>query len=692
MNISLRWLNRYLNPGDVSASVAESDLMYAGFPTESVTALPGGDTCLDIEVTSNRGDVLCHVGMARELAAKSGRRLVMPVSEPPRTGTAEASVALRLTNQTPQACPLFTARVIRGVKVGPSPAWLREALEAVGQRSISNVVDVTNYVLFELGNPCHVFDLARLAGGALVVRFAREKEELTTLDGKKRVLSSQDLVVADAERAQSLAGVMGGADSQVSEETVDVVLEMATWDPATVRRTARRHMVRTDASHRFERYVDARTIAAAADRAAALIVEVAGGTLLKGQVSEGAPLAAPMTVRLRPERCAALLGLQVGVEEISAILRRLEIDVGPLGRGGDDLLCTIPPWRPDLTREVDLIEEVARITGLCALPSSPVLAVRPKAPQTTELARREVGSVLTGLGFYETVTFSFTSRAAAAAFGLPGQQTVAVNEERRAAEPVCRPSIVPGLLTCRRANRAAGESQPGGVRLFEVASVFGQRPDLTLVEQQNLCLLMDVPMEGANPTINELNGAVRQMRGTIEAVARAVAGLAITCEAASPHAPGFDSAAYAKVLLGGTPIGYLALVSGEQLKAHDLTQPVVAAEIALAPMLAAYPPKATLEPLPVFPGIHRDVTFDVPEATSWETVSRTIRENAPAPYVGHTFVLTYRGKQAGAGKKSVTVRVQYRDPSRTLRNEEIDAPEAALKVVMKEKLGATVRG
>ena len=242
MHVSVAWLNRLLDR-PVTPDEAEHVLTHVGFPIETRESVGSGDAMLDVEVTSNRGDVLSHLGCAREIAAATGRKVVMPRVELPGGGATSGgepvSKALRLENLTPEVCPRFTARVIRGVRVGPSPAWMVEALESVGQRSINNIVDVTNYVNFEYGQPSHVFDLKKLAGGALVVRFASEGEKLRTLDGKARTLKATDLVVADAQRAQSLAGVIGGADSEVGDSTTDVVLEAATWDPVTIRTAAR---------------------------------------------------------------------------------------------------------------------------------------------------------------------------------------------------------------------------------------------------------------------------------------------------------------------------------------------------------------------------------------------------------------------------------------------------------------------
>ncbi|MEL7472736.1 MAG: phenylalanine--tRNA ligase subunit beta, partial [Planctomycetota bacterium] len=501
MDISLRWMNDYLEPGDVTAEEAERLLTDAGFPIEAVTPLDDGDTLLDVEVTSNRGDCLSHVGVAREVAASPRaskvRALRVPRggrdgAEPIRAG-GPVGERLTLENATPHVCPRFTAQVIRGVKVGASPDWLVQRLESVGQRSINNVVDITNWLTFELGHPSHVFDLAKLAGHKLVVRWAREGETLATLDGERRTLCPKCLVVADAERATSLAGVIGGLDSEVTDATVDVVLEVATWDPRTVRDQARRHKVRTDASHRFERIVDARMLEWAATRAAALLLEVAGGELCEGMLVEGRGDEPPTAITLRPERCRRILGAEVGDEQIASYLSAHEINVD---RDGGVLRCQPPAFRPDLTREIDLIEEVARTHGYDAIPIAERLPMVAAHPQEGERAMREIASVLTGLGYFETVTFSFVRPEEAELWRDASLKAIAVDDERRGAEPSLRPSALPSLLRCRKANQDGRVEQPGGVRLFEATAVFAETEQGASKERRTLTLLSDVAGTG----------------------------------------------------------------------------------------------------------------------------------------------------------------------------------------------------
>lgn len=699
MNVSLKWLNQYLSPGDVTPDEADRLLTQAGFPIESRQELPNGDVVLDVEVTSNRGDCLSHIGCAREIAAMHGaarpRRLVLPEPRQP-PGDEPIEQVLTLENRQADVCPLFTAHVIRGCRVGPSPSWLVEALESVGQRSINNVVDVTNFITFEYGNPCHVFDLAKLAGSRLIIRYASEGEPLTTLDGKRRVLKASDLVVADAERATSLAGVIGGADSEVDANTVDVVFEMATWDPVTIRAAARRLNIRTDAGYRFERGVHPGTIPEAAARAVALLCELTGGRLCKGMLSEGAPMPAPVQVSLRPSRCERLIGLSIPVGDAISTLRTLDIGVEQLD--DDTLQCEIPPHRLDLTREVDLIEELARARGLDLVPTGDRIALRPRSLQASERAVREIGAVLTGLGFYETVTFTFCAPDQAELFLAPGRFPVHVDDERRKAEPTLRPSPLIGLLQCRRANRDAGVVRPGGVRLFELAASFAQDADRQTLESRTLALLMDPPGTSPRRGHDDLQAGVRTMRGAIDALCRAMFGHAATTQVRPVGSPssGWDESAHAELVVqdpGGAlhPVGRFGLLSRSALRRFDLDQPVIAAELDLDVLVGRFPPRALAERLPQFPGIERDLSLIVPEEVAWAQIESAAAELGLEFHTGTAFVGTFRGQQIGRGRKSVTIRLQFRAPDRTLRHEEVDPQVERVTEAMKSLFGAELR-
>lgn len=689
MDTSLNWLNRHLET-PVTADQADHALTAAGFPIEERNDLPDGDVFLDVEVTSNRGDCLSHYGLAREVAAQLGLGL-KPLAPPSLAETAgPVADALKLENREPGVCPRFTARVLKGVKVGPSPAWLVQLLEAVGQRSINNVVDVTNFITHELGHPCHVFDLAKLAGGTLIVRYANKGEKLRTLDEKDRELRETDLVVADAERATSLAGVIGGGDSEVSDATTDVVFEMATWDPVTVRHARRGHNVSTDAAYRFERGVSPLEIPAAADLAVAMILELAGGQLCEGVLDEGAPLPEHIQLTLRPGRCRDLTGLDISDAEITDLLARLGMDPKP---AADAIACTVPAFRGDLTREIDLIEEIARTRGLDAVPSPETLPVRVKSLQPTERATRAIGEAMTGCGFYETVTFSFTSPAHAALFTPKGVQTVAVADDRRKAEPTLRPSTLTGLLGCRKQNQDGRVEVSGGIRLFELAAVYGETAPGDSIERRTLSLLADAPGSGAKRSDDEKQLAVRVVRGAVESVVAACFGSSaeVQVRPAEAGTPGWDAHAFGIVSVNGTDIGCLGLVSQAALDAFGLDIPAAAAEIDLEPLRAAFPPASSAHALPAFPPIERDLSLVVDEQTPYGSLAELITGAELERLDGFAYVGAFRGKQVGAGKKSLTVRLRFRDDTRTLRHEEVDPEVETIVKAAQSTIGAELR-
>lgn len=681
MDISLRWLNQYLTPGDVTAQQVDHIMTEAGMPIEEHKPGLDGDTILDVEVTSNRGDCLGHVGIAREIAAAryadKPRVLTMPQINQSPLG-APIGDELKLENHVPDRCPLFSARLIRNVKIGPSPDWLRKAIESFGQRSINNVVDVTNYITLELGNPCHVFDYDKLSGGTLIVREATPGEKVKTLYAGEHELRSSDLVVADAERPQSLAGVIGGHDSQVDNNTTTVVFEMATWDTVSVRNTGRRLQIRTDAAYRFERGIDPRTIDFAAQRAAALICEVSGGQLAEGVLSEGAPLPEDKAITLRPDRCDLLLGVHTEPTEMADLLNALSFKTTIDSNG--TLRCVIPPHRShDVTREIDLIEEVARARSLAVIPVQETLPVRTREPQTSERAMQTIARALTGLGFYETITFSFTAPKKGEIFQRTGTDLVSVDDDRRKAEPTLRPSVLLGLLATRHANQSARTSAPGGIRLYEHAECFAQKVGTRdTLEHRSLAMLIDVPFEGKKPKHEDTQHALRVMRGSIDTIVRSVFGpmARTTITPAKPDHRGYDANAYATISVvhdaGTTPIGGYGLISDAALQAHELDHPLVGAELLLEALVAAYPPRSRAEILPQFPGIDRDLSLIVPESTSWSAIETLAQGLKLDRCVGWELVGIFRGKQLGDDKKSVTMRLHFRDDGRTLRHEEVD--------------------
>ena len=678
MRTSVTWINDYLDRPASAEEQAEL-LTAAGLNFDGGDVAENGEPWQEIETTSNRGDCLCHVGMARELCAMSGRSLKAPDARPKAAG-GPAAAHVAVTNDDHAACPRYTARVIRGVKVGPSPEWLQKRLRAIGQIPRNNLVDCTNFVLFELGQPTHVFDLDLLDGARIHVRRARAGERFLPIgEGAQEVkLAGGELVIADAARPVAIAGVKGGALTAVTERTANVLVEAATFAPAAVRAASRGLRISSDSSYRFERGVHAAEIDAAADRLVALILETAGGTLCDGTVEAGAPLPAPRRVTVRPSRVRAVLGAEVPLEEIVRALGTLGF--APVVRG-DAIDCTVPARRIDIEREIDLIEEVCRIHGLDRIPMKDRLAVRVAPVEPQVAAPRAVKGLLVGLGFVESITHTLVSERHAAPFFRPGRAALRVGDERAGGTPVLRPSVIPSLLEVRRRNADAGLAS---LRLFEFASAFALRADGAHDEQALVTLLTDSP---ADP-----DGAMRWIRGACERTVRLLAGnhaaLRVT-DAGDARAPWYR--AEARLTVDGREVGGWGLLAPGALAPFGLEGTFAAAELHLAPLFAGYPPEARAEALPAFPAIERDLSAIVAEAATWAEVEALVAGLGLPCFESIGFVGTYRGKQTGAGRKSVTLRLTFRAADRTLTRDDADGWMATVADALKSRLGAEIR-
>lgn len=672
MKVSIAWLNEYLDR-PTTADEAETLLTAQGTPIETREQVVGGaDVMVDVEVTSNRADCFSHVGVAREVAAGSGRKLRLPDVTPPAPSGEPVEKLTRVTNERIDLCPVYTARVIRGVKVAASPAWLVKRLEAVGLRSVNNIVDVTNFVLMEMGQPLHAFDLAKLHERRIVIRSAKEGEPFEAIDGTKHKLRADMLVIADGSRPVALAGVMGGVNSEVTGATVDVLLESARFDPLTIRRASRTLRLASDSSYRFERGVDPAGVESASLRAAKLIVELAGGTLAPGVIRVGEAEQTPREVSMRVARCNAVLGLSLPASEMVNVLDRLALS--PKLDGGV-IRCRVPTFRLDLHREIDLIEEVARLHGVDQVPVKERIEIVARAPQPNIEARQVLNQTLIAHGFHEIVTFSFVTRKHGEVFLPTGGVAVEVDDERRKAEPMLRPSLVPSLLVCRKANQDVGNAD---VRLFETAAVWCRRGS-EIQERRVVGLLLDVV---------DAQQGVRTLRGTIEeTLARMGGERAVTFEAVDRP----WLAVGARVLVEGREIGVMGVVSPATQKLFDLQSAVAFAELDLDAVIAMYPPKRSLKSLARFPGIERDLSLVLDEAVTWERVRGEVETVKPALMEELRFLVTYRGKPIPAGRKSVSFRMVFRDPAATLRHEQVDGQVASVVDRLKSSLGAELR-
>lgn len=671
---SVNWLNDYLDP-PADAQEQASLLTRAGFPLEGRQDFPNGDIQQDFEMTSNRGDCVCHIGLAREIAAISGRKLKLPKPKI-NSSSSPASEYISVTNTQPKKCPRYTARVIRGLKVGPSPKWLADKLTSINQIPRNNLVDATNFVLFELGQPTHVFDLAKLQGSKIIVRMANKDEPFLPIgDGAASVkLSEQDLVIADANRAVAIAGVKGGAETAVSDTTTDIIIEAATFDRITVRNTSRRLNIASDSSYRFERGVHAGQIDNAADRLVELILDLCGGELCEGIVEDGEPIPQRIPVSMRHERCRKILGVDISTEQMVKWLDALEFQ--PVV-DGDLIKCLAPIYRFDIEREIDLIEEVSRMFGHDNIPVTETMQIRIAPPQPIQMARQAVASALVGMGFIETITHSLISDKAAEPFVPKGMETLRVDDDRAKAEPVLRPSIIPSLLRIRTHNRDNGVDN---LKLFESASTFGNSNGKHY-ENFRIALTTD---------IDDKKDGLRPMRGIVNRLAEVLLGpdVSVTLELCNDIAwlePG------AIVKINNKPMGMMGLLSPMVASQFDIDKPIAVAELDLPELYENYPPEKEASALPTFPVVNRDISAIVKDDLAWSEIDSAINKLNIDLLEAVEFVTTFRGKQIGDGKKSVTLRLRFRAQDRTLTHEDVDIQFEQVVSALKTQINAEIR-
>ncbi|MEI7837057.1 MAG: phenylalanine--tRNA ligase subunit beta [Planctomycetota bacterium] len=666
MKVSLNWLTDYL---EVTTSAKELGELCTrlGLTAESVTETDA-DVVFDLEVTSNRPDWLGHLGVARELAAASGKAFRPPTIPAPATaGHAADLTSVQVLD--PDLCPRYTARVLRNVTVGPSPAWLVERLQAVGMRSVNNVVDVTNYVLMEYSQPLHCFDYDKLAEHRIVVRLAKAGEQIVSIDGTRCSLTSDMLVIADAQRPVAVAGVMGGLDTEVNDKTTNILLEAAQFASLSVRRTSRALGLMSESNYRFERGVDPVAVDEASRRACQLILQLAGGQLADGVVDVWAKPWTTSTVSLRPARCNALLGMTVPAA------RQLEI-LAALGLSprteGDTIVCTIPPFRRDLTREADLIEEVARLHGYDKIPIAPHVAHKVAGETGPRRVRKLLARVLTAAGFDEAITFTFNDKEEAALFGVAAP--LCTDPLVRKSNNALRPTIVGSLLRACKANRDAGTA---AVDLYELAAVFRPGEGGALLEEHTELALVST-------------GDLPRLRGTVEALFQRIAPQA-TLDFAAADAPGFECGAAASIRLNAHPVGTIGRVSAQARDYYDLERAPVAAAIRFEPLLAAATLTRTYSPVPKFPAIRRDLSLILDEAATWEQLAQAVAALDQPLRTGLEYVTTFRGKPIPQGRKSLTIALTYRSDEGTLRGETVDEQIAQLVASLQKSLGAEIR-
>lgn len=645
-----------------------------------VAALLGlDDDVLEFEIYPNRPDQMSVLGIAREVALLYDVPLRRPDASVIEEGATETASATSVTIEDRAGCPRYLARVIEDVTFGVSPPLVRARLTACGVRPLGNLIDATNYVLLLCGQPLHAFDMDLLDEERIVVRTARPGERMETLDGVERHLGAEDLVIADASKAQALAGIMGGGTSEVSETTRRVLLESAFFDPVRISRTSRRHHLRSEASARFERGADPEIVPDAAAMAAELIRRWAGGTVLPGAVDVGG---APQrrTVVLRPERVETILGAPVGAGEVSRLLTGLGCDVA----GEGPLEAIIPSWRPDLEREIDLIEEVARLHGYDRF--EPIRSTGPRGGRSVQQVLREkIRDALLGAGLSEATLPTFCATEDIAAIGYDGPLVTIANPMTED-QGRLRPSLFPGLLRAAQRNIAHGASV---VRLFEFGKVFRGWPaaDALPDEIEHVAFVLAGELD-AHWSADARSPDAYDALGLLDLVLDEI-GAAGRVLSTDDLAPLFHPGRSAKVMLGGAMAGRFGELRPSVARAFGLEPPVVVGGLALGVVFAAAPTAHRTGQLPNQPPVLRDLSLWLPDGVAAGDVIATIRSSGGDLLEGVDVLDEYR--PSDDPRRSVTFGLTFRARERTLRAEEADAARAGIVEAVAREHGAEAR-
>jgi phenylalanyl-tRNA synthetase beta chain len=674
MLVSWKWLEQYVRL-DMSVEELTDRLTMSGLNLEEYQPV-GDDTVIDLEVTSNRPDCLGHLGVAREVAVLFHRGLCRPSAQPRATGP-DVAERLSVVVESPDLCPQYLAHVVRGVTVGPSPAWLRERLAAIGVASVNNVVDITNYVMFECGQPLHAFDEDTLRGSRLVIRRARAGETITAINQRSYALTPTMCVIADAERPVALAGVMGGFETEISSRTRNVVIEAASFAPLSIRSTARQLDLHSAASYRFERALDPQGPLWAARRCCELLLEIAGGTLCAGMAAAGtvAPVA-DREVTLRFAQLRRVLGIEIPADVAVRILQGLELQlVAPAT--ASEARFRIPSHRGDLSREIDLVEEVGRVHGYHHLPANVTVPLCTSSKSAWERLTDRVGESLIAAGYFEAMTVSFTSEGERRLFQPDGDRPALwVEHSSRKHENQLRQSLVPSLLMARSHNERHGQH---AAQLFEMAKVYlVADPDRPEREVEPWRLAVVTP------------GGFHELKGILQSLVERIAPTA-TLSCVAMDTPEFTPGRGARLLLNDQPWGWLGELSPERQTLAELRDAVCVAEVDLAPLgdVAQFVPRVTR--IPEQPAMQRDLNFVLAEDVTWQALAIEVERHAGPLLEQVRFAGQFRGPQLGAGKKSYVVSLTFRAANRTLTSDEVDTVQQQIVAGCSQALSATLR-
>jgi phenylalanyl-tRNA synthetase beta chain len=671
MIVSWNWLTDHVRLHMPVETLTER-LALAGFNHES-TAEVGGDLAIDLEVTSNRPDCLSHIGVAREISVVFGGNLNVP--EPhPKEAAGPVALSTSVTIEAPALCPRFTARLVTGATIRESPWWLRKRLETLGIRPVSNVVDITNYVMFECGQPLHAYDFDRLAGRKLIVRPARKGESIRAINDKVYELEPSMLAIADAERPVGLAGVMGGLETEIGPQTKTILIEAAQFDAMSVRATSRALGLFSPSSYRFERPMDPARTEWASRRCAELILELAGGQLHQGVVDVGSRVSEREAIVLRFAQIPRVLGITIAHDEVVRILRSLGLKL--LSEGSDSVTFQPPTWRADLEREIDLIEEAARIHGYEHIPEDRPVPLTRSAKGPRERVEAEVRGVLMGFGFDEAATYSMVDDDHLVAFETGASvEPLRVNHSSRKKENILRTSLVPSLVAARAYNEAHGNLD---AELFEIANVYLPRPGQTLPHEPTHLGIV------SGREFFEMKGVVEDLIARLHIEDRLEA---------KPFSHSFFAPGRAAELrVGGTRLGLIGEIDAARLEALGHRGACSAAELSLDVLQQRAELIPRYRPLPPFPVVSRDLSLVLARSTPWAELADVARQAAGTTLESLEYLDVFAGGDIPAGKHSLHFGLRFRHPERTLTGEEVDRAVKAVVDACASRFDATLRG
>jgi phenylalanyl-tRNA synthetase beta chain len=654
-------------------------------------ALKLKDYQIEIGLTPNRPDCLSVVGVAREVAALAGAELRIPQAQL-REITEPITESTSVTIENSAGCPRYAARMIKNVKIGPSPDWMVHRLEAVGMRSINNVVDVTNYVMLELGHPLHAFDFRYLNGGKIVVKSADEGEKFTTLDDQVHSLNREDLMICDGKHPVAMAGVMGGLDSEVKEDSDTILLEAAYFKPTMIRRTSKRHGLHTESSHRFERGADIDMIPIALDRAASLIAELSGGDILSGMIDVYPQTLKSVRIAISTQKTKQVLDIPVDRETIQTLLTSIGLQV-EVGTDGDSLSVDVPSFRPDLEREVDLIEEVARLYGYNKIPvTMPVGTVDAKLPPLRQRIRKTLQQEMVSAGFAEAINYSFVAADNVEKVGISPDDSrsvqVRILNPLSEDQAVMRTTLVPSLLDTVSRNLNFRSSD---LRLFELRPVFltsGENDKC--IEDLSLTAVMSGQREPEGWSQSAAAIDFFDLKGVVEDIF-STCGITNVIYDSETSQPYLHPGKSCRILSGSQPLGFIGEVHPEVLTRFNIDQPVYLFELDVEAVIELSGDHTQFKPLSRFPDMLRDSALLLDESITAAQVMEIVNRGKNKFFESAVIFDLYTGKGIPDGKKSLAIRVRYRDLEKTLTEAEVNKSHDRLIRSLCHQLNAEIR-